>query len=256
MAREMDTEVIVLNVSDERGLAVVRQKISAFSQKSIPRLKGRIRIVVLDEADNMTESSQRALRRLMDVHEDKVKFVYICNVSGKIIEPIQSRCSIFRFSCLSEMDILRRISVVIEKEGISRFDDEGLEAILKTSQGDMRYALNNLQSTWEGLGAVTHEKVCQVVDQPSPVEISRIIQSCLYKKLKEALTSITGLYTKGYTAMDITQTMLSSTRTMMDMDATDKRKFIKEIGLTCMRLDDGMDSLIQHHGLISRLCTK
>jgi replication factor C subunit 2/4 len=101
------------------------------------------KIIILDEGDAMTESAQQALRMIMTEYSSTTRFAIACNDSSKIIEPIQSRCAIVRFTKLSEEEILERIKVVIDKERIAATND-GLEAIIFTAEGDMRYALNNL----------------------------------------------------------------------------------------------------------------
>jgi hypothetical protein len=92
------------------------------------------------------------------------RFALACNVSSKLIEPIQSRCAILRFTRLDDKEVLKRLKEVIEAERIEHYTNEGLEAILFTAQGDLRNALNNLQATHAGLGAITPENVFKVVD--------------------------------------------------------------------------------------------
>lgn len=117
----------------------------------------------------MTSSAQQALRRTMELFSSSTRFALACNVSSKIIEPIQSRCAILRFTRLDDKDVLKRVKEVIDAEHIEKYTAEGLEAILFTAQGDLRNALNNLQSTYAGKGAITPENVFAVVDQPHPI---------------------------------------------------------------------------------------
>lgn len=100
----------------------------------------------------MTKGAQQALRRTMEVHSSTTRFALACNNSSKIIEPIQSRCAILRYTRLSDAQVLRRLQEVCAAEGIAS-DDGGLEALIFTAEGDMRNALNNLQSTSAGFGA-------------------------------------------------------------------------------------------------------
>ena len=138
--------VLELNASDARGIDVVRNKIKAFAQKKVTLPPGRHKIIILDEADSMTSSAQQALRRTMELYSSSTRFALACNQSTKIIEPIQSRCAVLRFTKLHDAEILARLQKVGAYEGVS-YDDGGLEAIIFTAEGDMRNALNALQST-------------------------------------------------------------------------------------------------------------
>ena len=101
------------------------------------------RLIILDEADSMTSAAQQALRRTMEIYSNTTRFALACNVSTKIIEPIQSRAAILRYSRLTDEQILNRLKFVCGEEGVS-YDDGGLEAIIFTAEGDMRNALNNI----------------------------------------------------------------------------------------------------------------
>lgn len=136
---------------DDRGIDVVRNKIKNFATKKVTLPPGRQKIVILDEADAMTKGAQQALRRTMELHSATTRFALACNNSTKIIEPIQSRCAILRYSKLSDAQVLKRLQEVCAQEGIPR-DDGGLEALVFVAEGDLRNALNSLQSTFAGFG--------------------------------------------------------------------------------------------------------
>ena len=104
---------------------------------------GRCRVVNLDEADSLTISAQQALRMVMTEFSSTTRFALACNDSSKLIEPIQSRCAIVRFTKLSDQEVLRRLSQVVEMEELQA-DEPGVQALIFTAEGDMRYALNNL----------------------------------------------------------------------------------------------------------------
>jgi len=150
--------VLELNASDDRGIDVVRNKIKMFAQQKVTLPVGRHKIVILDEADSMTSGAQQALRRTMVIYSGTTRFALACNQSSKIIEPIQSRCAIVRYSKLSDKELLERLLTVSQAEGVAHTPD-GLEAIVFTADGDMRQALNNLQSTANGFGLVNQESV-------------------------------------------------------------------------------------------------
>jgi replication factor C subunit 2/4 len=148
MARQMLKEcvknaVLELNASDDRGIDVVRDKIKGFAHQKVTVPPGMHKLIILDEGDAMTESAQQALRMIMTEYSSTTRFAIACNDSSKIIEPIQSRCAIVRFTKLNDEEILERLKVVLDKEGINHTND-GLEALIFTADGDMRFALNNL----------------------------------------------------------------------------------------------------------------
>ncbi|CAG0906794.1 unnamed protein product, partial [Cyprideis torosa] len=150
--------VLELNASNDRGIDVVRNKIKMFAQQKVSLAPGKHKIIILDEADSMTSDAQQALRRTMELYSKTTRFAFACNTSEKIIDPIQSRCAMLRYGKLSDAQVLAKVMDVCEKEKVS-YTDDGLEAIVFTAQGDMRQALNNLQSTFQGFGHVNGEYV-------------------------------------------------------------------------------------------------
>eukprot|EP01041_Mallomonas_annulata_P010570 gene10570-22060_t len=163
LAREMlgdsyKNAVLELNASDARGIDVVRNKIKMFAQKKVTLPPGKHKIIILDEADSMTAAAQQALRRTMEIYSSTTRFALACNNSTKIIEPIQSRCAVLRYTRLSDAEVLLRLQQVCAAENVS-FEMNGLEALIFTAEGDMRNALNGLQSTVSGFGHVTAETV-------------------------------------------------------------------------------------------------
>merc|ERR1719230_1059234 len=114
----------------------------------------------------------------MELHGNTTRFVLACNQSTKIIEPIQSRCAMIRFARLADHEVLERLLHVCKEENV-QYTDAGLEAIVFTADGDMRHALNNLQSTHNGFGEVTQDNVFKVCDQPHPVKIQGMLRACL-----------------------------------------------------------------------------
>lgn len=134
LAREMlgdsyKNAVLELNASDARGIDVVRNKIKMFAQKKVTLPPGKHKIIILDEADSMTGAAQQALRRTMEIFSSTTRFALACNNSTKIIEPIQSRCAILRFSRLQDAEVLSRLQQVCASERVT-FDSSGLEAII------------------------------------------------------------------------------------------------------------------------------
>ena len=154
LGEQYKNAVLELNASDARGIDVVRDSIKLFAKKKVNLPVGRHKLIILDEADSMTSAAQQALRRTMEIYSSTTRFALACNNSTKIIEPIQSRCAVLRFTHLSDAEILTRLLQVCKDENVP-YDDGGLEAIIFTAEGDMRNALNSLQSTNSGFGMVS-----------------------------------------------------------------------------------------------------
>lgn len=241
-----------LNASNERGIDVVRNKIKMFAQQKITLPSGRHKIVILDEADSMTEGAQQAMRRIMEMYSNTTRFALACNTSEKIIEPIQSRCAMLRFSKLSDAQILAKLLEVCQKEKLG-YDEEGLEAVVFTAQGDMRQALNNLQSTAQGFGQISSENVFKVCDEPHPMLIQDMIQHCAQNDIHKAYKVLAKLWRLGYAAEDIIGNIFRVCR-RMEMNEVLKLEFIREIGITHMKIVDGLNSLLQLSGLLAKLC--
>ncbi|KAI8823173.1 P-loop containing nucleoside triphosphate hydrolase protein [Fimicolochytrium jonesii] len=245
--------VLELNASDDRGIDVVRNKIKMFAQKKVTLPSNRHKLIILDEADSMTAGAQQALRRTMEIYSSTTRFALACNLSSKIIEPIQSRCAILRYVPLTNKQILKRLLEVCEAEGV-KYSPEGLEAIIFSSEGDMRQAINNIQATWAGFGFVNAENVFKVCDQPHPVVVTEIIQACSKGNVDAALDRMRGLWVQGYSALDVITTLFRVTKGFEDIPEFIKLEFIKEIGMTHMKILEGCQSLVQLSGLIVRLC--
>lgn len=258
LAREMlgpayQDAVLELNASDDRGINVVRNKIKQFAQKKVTLPPGKHKIVILDEADSMTAGAQQAMRRTMEIFSNTTRFALACNTSSKIIEPIQSRCAILRYSRLSDEELLERILFVCKEEKIP-YTKQGVEALLFTADGDMRNAMNNLQSTYSGFGQLTDIFVFKVCDTPHPTVLKRVLQHCAEHNCRAAVEEMASLYNQGYSAFDLIGTLFKVCKNDANLKDDGKLKFIKEIGEAHIRIADGLDSLLQLNGLCAKLC--
>ncbi|BAA80521.2 replication factor C small subunit [Aeropyrum pernix K1] len=168
--------MLELNASDERGINVIREKVKEFARSRTPP-EIPFKIVLLDEADNMTSDAQQALRRLMELYSSVTRFILIANYPSKIIDPIQSRCAFFRFQPLSKQDVIERLRYIAENEGVD-YEEEALDAIYEISEGDMRKAINVLQAA-SYLGKVTVDAVYRVVGMAKPREVREMLATAL-----------------------------------------------------------------------------
>ncbi|KAJ0406611.1 hypothetical protein ATCC90586_006111 [Pythium insidiosum] len=248
----MKQAVLELNASDDRGIDTVRNKIKMFAQQKVTLPPGRHKIVILDEADSMTAAAQQALRRTMEIFSSTTRFALACNNSTKIIEPIQSRCAILRFTRLKDEMLLERLIQVCQAEKVG-YRDDGLAALLFTAEGDMRNALNNLQATFSGFGFINEANVFKVCDQPHPTAVRSIIGHCTKGDIDGAEKELIALWKTGYSTQDIIGTVFRVCKSFA-MDEKLKLEFIRAIGSTHMNIADGVSSLLQLHGLIARLC--
>uniref|UniRef100_A0A7N0TUY5 Replication factor C C-terminal domain-containing protein n=1 Tax=Kalanchoe fedtschenkoi TaxID=63787 RepID=A0A7N0TUY5_KALFE len=207
------------------------------------KLRSVLLDVILDEADNMTSGAQQALRRTMEIYSNSTRFALACNTFSKIIEPIQSRCALVRFSRLSDQEILSRLMVVVQAEK-APYVPEGLEAIIFTADGDMRQALKNLQATFREFF-----KVC---DQPHPLHVKNIVRNVLEGKFDDSCFGLKQLYDLGYSPTDIITTLFRIIKNY-DMAEYVKLEFMKETGFAHMRICDGVGSFLQLCGLLAKL---
>lgn len=252
LGESFSSAVLELNASNDRGIDVVRNRIKMFAQKKCTLPPGKHKIIILDEADSMTEGAQQALRRTMEIYSKTTRFALACNNSEKIIEPIQSRCAVLRYSKLSDAQVLARLLDVVKAEKVD-YSNDGLEALLFTAQGDMRQALNNLQATHSGLGVVNSENVFKVCDEPHPLMISKMFDHCLSGSVDQACGIVRQLYHYGYAAEDIIQNIFRVSKTHPSPEFV-KLEWIKQIGLSHMRIIEGCTSLLQLTSLVAKLC--
>ncbi|KAK6939896.1 Replication factor C, C-terminal [Dillenia turbinata] len=197
--------ILELNASDDRGIDVVRQQIQDFaSTQSLSfGAKSSVKLVLLDEADAMTKDAQFALRRVIEKYTRNTRFALICNHVNKIIPALQSRCTRFRFAPLDTVHVSERLRHVIEVEGLD-VTGSGLAALVRLSNGDMRKALNILQSTHMASKQITEEAVYLCTGNPLPKDIEQISYWLLNEPFAAAFRRISDIKTrKGLALIDI-----------------------------------------------------
>jgi replication factor C small subunit len=240
-----------LNASDARGIDVIRTTVKEFARiatiSEVP-----FKILVLDEADNMTADAQHALRRTMERYTDTCRFVLSCNYSGRIIEPIQSRCAIFRFVPLEAEDVSAYVKIIAEKEGV-HLTEPGLRALTESSEGDLRKAINTLQGA-SSLGKPIDEKVVyEVVGKAKPGDVQELLDVAAkgdFLKAREKLRSM--LVQQGLSGKDILK-QIHSEILRMPIPEKSKIELIDAAGEIDYRLIQGADEEVQLSSLLAHL---
>lgn len=244
--------LLELNASDERGIDIIRTKVKEFARSRVP---GELpfKIIILDEADNMTADAQQALRRLMEMYTATTRFILIANYPSKIIEPIQSRCAFFRFTPLRKEDVIARLRWIAEREKIE-YDIEALEVIHEISEGDMRRAINILQAT-AALGRVTVEGVYKVVGLAHPREIKEMINLALDGKFTDARDKLRRLMVEyGLSGIDIIKQIHREIfNTDLKLPEPLRVLIADYAGEIQFRLAEGGDDEIQLNAFLARL---
>lgn len=180
--------ILELNASDDRGIDVVREQIVNFAS-SRQLFSGGFKLVLLDEADALTKTAQFALRRVIEKYTKSTRFCLICNYINKIIPALQSRCTRFRFAPLQRMQMMGRVVQIAEAEKVNTSED-GVEAIVDLSGGDMRKCLNVLQACHMAFSVTNAENVYLCTGKPTPSDIQSILDFLLNTSYKEAYNGI------------------------------------------------------------------
>ncbi|MBW0501505.1 hypothetical protein O181_041220 [Austropuccinia psidii MF-1] len=180
--------VLELNASDDRGIDVVREQIKNFASSRMVFSSG-FKLIILDEADQMTQSAQSALRRVIEQYTKNVRFCIICNYVNRIIPAIQSRCTRFRFGPLDHPAIEQRISHVVDAENVT-LTPEGRKALIGLCKGDMRRVLNIMQACHSGYGKVDEDAVYECTGSPHPKQIEEIVASMMNDEFQTSFKRI------------------------------------------------------------------
>ncbi len=242
-----------LNASDERGIDVVRNKIKNFA-RTAPLGEAEFKIIFLDEADALTSDAQSALRRTMEKYTATCRFILSCNYSSKIIEPIQSRCAVYRFKPISSAAVEERIRHIAKVEGVNLTDD-GMEAIKYVAAGDMRRAINALQAAAMLDKTVNMDAIYKTTAMAKPEEVAELVKLGLegnFIKAREKLDYL--LIEQGISGEDVIGQIY---RSMFDIAIPDKLRveLIDRIGEIDFRMAEGANERIQLEALIAYFCS-
>ncbi len=238
-----------LNASDERGIGVVRKQIKDYA-RTRPMGDAEFKVIFLDEADALTDDAQAALRRTMERYTQTCRFVLSCNYSSKIIEPIQSRCAVFRFRPLQADDVKGYVRRLAKNEGLEVTKD-GLEAIVYVARGDMRRVTNALQVAASLGKAIDADAVYQTTSTARPEEIRELITTALKGDFMAARNRLEDLLvTYGLSGEDVIRQIH---RSIFDLGVTDpvKVRLVDRVGEAEFRLVEGSNERIQIEALLA-----
>lgn len=251
-SRKEQAEVVLeLNASDDRGLSIINNTIIPFCRKKVIGVNHKL--VILDEADSITNKAQNLLNTVIAEYIHNTRFVFICNECHKITEPIQSRCNIIRFPRIEKENIYKRIEEICKLEKI-KYNEQGINTLIFVSNSDIRQSINNLECIYNFNKNLIDNNIYNLIDQPKPIYIENIFKQCLQGNLKLALQSTKELEIKGYSLNDI---LLNMMKCLLENEFTIKEeiklKLFELLSLTYIKVNEGSQSYLQIYGCLSRI---
>lgn len=239
-----------LNASDERGIDVVRVKVKEFARtKSIGNVP--YKIIYLDECDALTKEAQQALRRTMENYTQTCRFILSCNYSSKIIEPIQSRCAVFRFKPLDKSELYEIMDNISTREKL-KLDEKAKDALVEVSEGDCRKLENIMQSCAVLSGKITEEIVFEVAAFARPKEIIEILELCVKQDFPKAKSKLLDtMLNYGLSGLDAIK-QIQKESWSLKIDAQKKLEMVKECGECEFRMVEGSDEYLQLESLLAK----
>jgi len=238
-----------LNASDERGIDVVRQKVKNFA-RTRPLGNLPFKIIFLDEADALTKEAQQALRRTMENFTTTCRFIMSCNYSSRIIDPIQSRCVIFRFKLLEKKDIEKRIRLIAERENL-QISEDTIEALYEACEGDCRRVINLLQASASITPSITSDLINTLTSGAQPADIKIVLEYALsgdFLKAKEKLLDV--MLKESISGTDIIKSIQKEIWNL-PIDNELKVRLTEKTGEVEFRLIEGSDEFIQLEALLA-----
>ena len=240
-----------LNASDERGIDIVRHKIKDFARiKSIGAIP--YKIICLDEADALTQDAQQALRRTMEKYTETSRFILICNYSSKIIEPIQSRCAVFRFKPLEKKDIIKLLNRISKNEKI-KVNKDVFDSIYEVAEGDMRKAINIFQALSRSKEKITEKDVYDILAKAKPKDVLKMMKYAIEGKFRDARKLLLDMLLKNGIAGEDIIKEISKQVYDLKIDEREKVYIIDRIGDFEFRISEGADPQVQLEALIAQL---
>ncbi|HIK02078.1 TPA: replication factor C small subunit [archaeon] len=241
-----------LNASDERGIDVVRNKVKDFART---KALGDVpyKIIYLDESDALTKEAQQALRRTMENYTHTCRFILSCNYSSKIIDPIQSRCAIFRFGPVEREELEKRLKFIAGEEKLS-VDSKGMKALLEIANGDLRTAINLMQAVASSGESISEESVYLVSARSKPGEIEDCLKLAMNGGFKEARKKITTMMIeKGVSGEDVIRQMHRALLRMDEIPENALAGLLDRLGEYDFRITEGSNDIIQINAFLAQL---
>jgi replication factor C small subunit len=245
--------ILELNASDERGIGIIREKVKNFARTAAIASSVSFKILIMDEADHLTSDAQHALRRIMEIYTKTCRFCLLGNYSENIIDPIQSRCSVFRFSPLDEPDLKNYIQLIADKEELE-IVDEGLDAIYQASSGDVRKAINLLQAAAASQKLIDDVTIYNLLGNVSPEKIREMLAVALDGRFLESRELLRELIIdEGLAPDDIIRNIYREIMRYPSLSEKMKIKLSDAIGEVDYRLTQGSRAEIQLSTLLAHL---
>ncbi|MFC4249509.1 replication factor C small subunit [Natribaculum luteum] len=239
-----------LNASDQRGIDVVRDRIKNFARSSFGGYD--YRIIFLDEADALTSDAQSALRRTMEQFSNNTRFILSCNYSSQIIDPIQSRCAVFRFTQLSDDAVEAQIREIAAEEGIELTDD-GVDALVYAADGDMRKAINGLQAAAVMGETVDEEAVFAITATARPEEVEEMVEQAIAGDFTAARATLETLLTdRGLAGGDVID-QLHRSAWEFDLPEQATVRLLERLGEVDYRITEGANERLQLEAMLASL---
>ena len=237
-----------LNASDERGIDVVRTKIKDFARTK--PIAVECKLICLDEADSLTSEAQHALRRTMERYSETTRFILIANYSSKIIEPIQSRCAVFRFKPLTEQQAEGFLKRITEGEKL-QLDGDAIPAVLHLSEGDMRRAVNILQAA-ASKQPINEQVIYEIAADAHPHQVRQMLQEAVVGRFAQSRVLLLQLLADGVAGEDIIR---EAGRQVFELQLPEKEKIelIEKVGEYEYRIASGGTPQIQIEALLAQL---
>ncbi len=247
---EWKSNFLELNASDERGIDIIRNKVKDFART---RAIGDVpfKIIYLDECDALTKEAQQALRRTMENYTQTCRFVLSCNYSSKIIDPIQSRCAVFRFRPLEKKDIEVIVDKIAKDEGL-KIDKKVADAVYEISEGDCRKAENILQSSAAINKNITEETIFSMASVARPKELKEALELAIKGSFLDARNKLLDIMLNyGLSGLDVVKQIQKEVWDL-NIDGRSKVELINKCGDIEFRMVEGSDEFIQLEALLSQ----
>ena len=247
---EWRNNFLELNASDERGIDIIRNKVKDFART---RAIGDVpfKIIYLDECDALTKEAQQALRRTMENYTQTCRFILSCNYSSKIIEPIQSRCAVFRFKPLDKKDVESIVERIANEEKL-KIGENVVEALYQVSEGDCRKAENILQSSAVLDKHITEENIYSLASVARPKELKQALELATQNKFVEARNKMLEIMLNyGLSGLDMVK-QIQKEIWELDLDGRTKVELVSACGEAEFRMTEGSDEFIQLEALLSK----